>query len=201
MCNAYRIQPKRSEAAALAGKVSEAARDLVRSLVRKSDPGLVILGGGEIATMRWGFQRSFNPSINNTRADKLDSAIWREAFLERRCVIPMDWFYEWSDAPGGRKQAHELHPTDAPYLWAAGIWEENADHGRCFSMVTTSACGPIASIHDRMPFLMPEDCIPTYLENPDLRLLPPSSPLLSAPLACASPLARPSPPSAQQELF
>jgi putative SOS response-associated peptidase YedK len=82
---------------------------------------------GRVELMRWGFHRGFNPSINNARADKLDGGMWREAFHERRCVIPMTLFYEWGPGSGGRtgkKQAHEFRDPDDDYLWVAGIWEE-----------------------------------------------------------------------------
>ena len=37
--------------------------------------------------------------VNNTRADKLDSFMWRYSFQERRCLIPVSQFAE---AEGGK---------------------------------------------------------------------------------------------------
>ena len=63
-----------------------------------------------VKLMRWGFHRSFNPSINNAREDKLDGGIWRESFHERRCVIPMTTtFGRWhlGGKPGARPVLHD----------------------------------------------------------------------------------------------
>jgi putative SOS response-associated peptidase YedK len=87
VCNTYVICPKRG-AKGLAQRVSEATARLASELVRKSDPGVVVRADGRVELMRWGFHREFNPSINNARSDKLEGGIWKDAFHERRCVIP-----------------------------------------------------------------------------------------------------------------
>jgi putative SOS response-associated peptidase YedK len=76
-----------------------------------------------VKLMRWGFRREFNTAINNARSDKLEGGMWREAFHERRCVIPMTLFYEWSPGVGGRKQANEFRDPDDDFLWAGDLWE------------------------------------------------------------------------------
>ncbi len=142
----------------MAQRINEAAAKLASELVRKSDPGVVVRADSRVEIMRWGFHRKFNPAINNARSDKLEGGMWREAFHEQRCVIPMTLFYEWGPGVGGRKQAHEFHDPDDNYLWAAGIWEENPDFGVCYSIVTTAASPMMATIHDRMPALLrPEE--------------------------------------------
>ncbi len=93
MCNIYRISPKQSTDKGVRGKVASAAGKLANSLVRISDPGVVLLADERVEIMRWGFARSFNPAINNARSDKLESGMWAKAFRERRCVIPVSAFY------------------------------------------------------------------------------------------------------------
>lgn len=200
MCNSYRIQPRRNELARLPGKVSAAAAKLPGTLIRKSDPGIVVLADERVETMRWGFHRPFNPSINNSRSDKLESAIWREAFHANRCVIPMTCFYEWGPGAGGRKQAHQFHHPSDEYLWVAGIWEENPDFGPCYSMITTAAGAVMAPIHHRMPAVLLADEIACYLDpSVPWAFHPFGGPLTESP--CASPLAKPRPADPQQELF
>ena len=46
----------------------------------KSDPGAVARTDGRVEVIRWGFHRSFNPSINNARSDKLEAGMWQDAF-------------------------------------------------------------------------------------------------------------------------
>lgn len=152
----------------------------------------------QVVIMRWGFHRSFNRSINNTRADKLAGGMWTDAFNLRRCVIPMTLFYEWG--PGvGRKQAYEFAEPAGDFLWVAGIWEEHPESGPCYSMVTTAAPPLMAPIHDRMPaLLLPGEAL-EFLSGGPWAFQPFAGPLTLT--ACVSPLAAPPPPDQQQELF
>lgn len=199
MCNTYIVRPKRGTQG-LAQRVSEATAKLASALVRKSDPGAVVRADGGVELMRWGFHREFNPAINNARADKLEGGMWREAFHERRCVIPMTLFYEWGPGIGGRKQANEFRDVDDDYLWAAGIWEESAEFGSCYTMVTT-ACSPLmAPIHNRIPALLrPEEMLEWLAGNGRWDFQPFAGSLVVTP--CESPLARRRPDGEQQELF
>ena len=200
MCNTYIVRPKRG-AKGLAQRVSEATAKLVSDLVRKSDPGVVVRADGRVELMRWGFHREFNPAINNARSDKLEGGMWREAFHERRCVIPMTLFYEWGPGVGGRKQAHEFHDPDDDYLWVAGIWEEHPELGPCYSMVTTAASPLMSPIHDRMPALLrPEEMQEFLAGSGHWDFQPFAGSLVVTP--CESPLAKnPGTASQQGELF
>jgi putative SOS response-associated peptidase YedK len=200
VCNTYVICPKRG-AKGLAQRVSEATARLASELVRKSDPGVVVRADGRVELMRWGFHREFNPSINNARADKLEGGMWRDAFQERRCVIPMSLFYEWGLGVSGRKQAHEFREPDDDYLWAAGIWETNPELGPCYTMVTTAASPLMSPIHDRMPALLrPEEMAEWLAGNGRWDFQPFTGALVVKP--CESPLAkRKGEDSRQGELF
>jgi putative SOS response-associated peptidase YedK len=200
MCNTYVARPKRA-AQGLAQRVSEATARLASELVRKSDPGVVVRADGRVELMRWGFFREFNPAINNARSEKLEGGMWKEAFHERRCVIPMTLFYEWGPGSGGRKQAHEFHDPDCDYLWAAGIWEENQELGPCYTMVTTAASPLMSPIHDRMPALLRPEVMTEWLAgNGRWDFQPFAGTLVVTP--CQSPLVRRAGAESQQgELF
>jgi putative SOS response-associated peptidase YedK len=199
MCNTYIVRPKRG-AQSLAQRVSEATARLASDLVRKSDTGVVVRADGRAELMRWGFHREFNPAINNARSDKLESGMWKEAFHERRCLIPMSVFYEWGPGSGGRKQAHEFRDPEDDYLWAAGIWEPHADFGPCYSMVTTAASPLMSPIHDRMPALLRPEEMAEYLAGTgSWDFQPFAGSLVVEP--CASPLAKRQGGGEQQELF
>jgi putative SOS response-associated peptidase YedK len=201
MCNSYRIQPRRIAENGVRSRIAEVAAGLKSSLVRKSDAGVVMLPDGRVELMRWGFQRSFNPAINNARSDKLEGGMWKESFHERRCVIPMSLFYEWGPGNGGRKQAHEFREPEDDYLWAAGIWEEQPDYGCCYSMITTEASPLMSPIHDRMPALLrPEEMLEFLAGNGKWDFQPFTGPLVVGP--CESPLVKkPGNASQQGELF
>lgn len=195
MCNAYHIGRREIRGDELSAAVSELAAALPSPLVRKTDPGLVVLPGGRVETMRWGFHRPFNPAVNNARADKLGSGMWREASRQRRCAVPMSCFYEWGAAPvGGRKQAYEFLDPGGAYLWTAGIWEPHPELGACYSIVTTEAAPPMTGIHHRMPALLAPGGIDAYLDPGapwDFPAAPCPVPLAARP--CPSPLASKTP--------
>jgi len=194
MCNSYRITPKRGATKGVRGKVAVAAGKLAAALVRKSDPGVVVLADERAEVMRWGFHRGFNPAINNARSDKLETGIWAAAYRERRCVIPVSAFYEWGPGVGAGKQAHEFSDPEDDYLWIAGLWEDGPGGvGPCYSMVTTAAGPAMAAIHERMPAVLRPDEVRGFLESEGNWNFQPFGGSLAV-TPCDSPLKRKSPP-------
>lgn len=125
------------------------------------------------------------PLLINARADKLTtSAAYRSAAERRRCLVPMDGFYEWrAEAAGGkvRKTPFYIH-GDGVLLFAAGLWsvwrpDRRRDPLLSVTIITTAAVGELAGIHDRMPLLLPENCWDSWLD-PDA---PVDTELLSRP--------------------
>src|SRR5690606_29228602 len=91
-------------------------------------PGYVV-AGGRLQSMVWGFPfrpRDAKPGskprpVNNTRADRLDSFMWRYSFEERRCLIPMTEFAEAEGEKGAKTRTWFALP-DEPVFAVAGIW-------------------------------------------------------------------------------
>jgi len=158
----------------------------------------VKLPGGEIVSMRWGFQRKGLGVVNNTRSDNLDSPMWKDAIEKRRCLIPVISYYEWS-GPKGNKQTHLFRSPDHDWLWMAGVWEESAEFGPCFSMLTTEANSLVSPIHHRMPAILTEDEQRSFLLE-GLESFKPVSDLLTTERA-ANPLLKTKPTHIQDELF
>ncbi len=158
MCNLYDIGPARHRNRLdWEEVVMEALKEIEKPFgIRKTDPGLVLRSldpARGLEVMRWGFERDYNPAVNNARSEKLNgvwSAPWEAG---QRCLIPVSTFYEWSGS-AGNKQTHAFQSAEGnAFLWMAGLWEERKD-GRAFTMLTRSASGPIAEIHDRMPVIL-----------------------------------------------
>ncbi len=122
----------------------------------------------QIAQLRWGFVPRFAKAIDskpliNARAETVaEKPTFRDAFAKRRCLVPMDYYYEWQAprdglAPGPKsaKQAYAIGRADGAILAAAGIWEawlqSDGSVLESLAILTMAAAAEIAHIHDRMP--------------------------------------------------
>ncbi len=98
---------------------------------------------------------------------------FRRALQARRCLIPADGWYEWQRGPD-HKQPYYTHYADGTSLAMAGIWEfwkpkdDPADEYPnglvTASVLTTSAVGALAQVHDRMPLVLPSSAWDAWLD-------------------------------------
>ena len=116
---------------------------------------------GTIAEVkRWGLSADRPAQTINARAETAaEKASFSEALHRRPTVIPADGFYEWS-TEAGRKQPHFIHPGDGRVFWFAGLWTEDR-----FTILTVPASSEIAWLHDRMPAILPRDCLDLWLDS------------------------------------
>ena len=131
----------------------------------------------ELTTLRWGLVPSWakDPSVGskmiNARAESIASKpSFRSAFAKRRCLIPVDAFYEWR-REGSKRYPFAIARTDRRPMAFAGVWEMWRDRGgspedsiRSAAIVTTSGNEVMAPIHDRMPVILEEDTWDTWLD-------------------------------------
>ena len=181
MCNLYSAGPAPHHSRSRWEKqVREAIEELESQRIFPGNNGVVarsVDGEPRAITMSWGFQREFaNRPINNARDDKLEGRMWGKAFRESRCVIPVRWFVEWHQferTASGKKRILSFREKEG-FLWMAGIWEEQ-ENRNFYSMITTGPSKQIESIHNRMPAILPTECIEEYLssEQPPFELIRP----------------------------
>jgi len=121
--------------------------------------------GRELALLRWGLIPSWakDPSIGsrliNARAETArEKPSFRNAFRRHRCLIPSSGFYEWLRLERG-KQPYFVRMRDEHPFAFAGLWErwESPDKGviETCTILTTTANAVLATIHDRMPVILP----------------------------------------------
>ena len=107
--------------------------------------------------MRWGFggvNRNARPVINARSETAYEKPMFRNAMLERRCLVPASYYFEWQ-AQGKSRIRHAIKP-DGPLLYMAGLYRlEAGEPLAAFTILTRAADERIASIHDRMPVLLP----------------------------------------------
>jgi putative SOS response-associated peptidase YedK len=150
------------------------AEDLVgapggRFNVAPTDEAAVVVQRDErraIAAYRWGLIPHWaeDPKIGNrmfnARAETLaTSPAFRDAFRKRRCLVPVDSFYEWQ-REGKVRKPFRIVGADAGPLALAGLWSgwrhpETGNVLRTFTIVTTTPNSLIRTIHNRMPVLLP----------------------------------------------
>jgi len=176
MCNLYRMTRSMDEVAHLFDAAAENGSN-AGGEIYPGYPGLVVAGSPgatRVRTMAWGFPlarkgakgQPLKPKpINNTRADKLASSFWRESFLARRCLIPLDAFAE-AEGPTGGKTRTWLSVPDQPINVIAGLWRNSVEWGACYSMVMTEACIGMGDIHDRMPVILAPGDHAAWLAGP-----------------------------------
>jgi putative SOS response-associated peptidase YedK len=124
----------------------------------------------------WGFVRGpGRPPLFNARAETApikDS--FRDAFVNGRCVVPADGFYEWTGA-GEDRRPFWLHRADGKLLLFAGLCEPAAPHGgRSFTVLTTEPNALVARLHDRMPVILAPADVDTWLRHGAPALLRPA---------------------------
>jgi putative SOS response-associated peptidase YedK len=118
----------------------------------------------EVVPARWGFvnagskdasMASKNINVRSETADKRRG--FREAFIERRCVVPADGFFEWTGPKSGR-QPTWFHREDNQLLLFAGLyeaWQPNPQQSETtFTILTTAANALTGQYHDRMPVIL-----------------------------------------------
>jgi len=97
----------------------------------------------------------------NARAETITaSPAFREAFRRRRCIVPVDSFYEWK-REGTVRQPYRVSRHDGSPLALAGLWAgwrdpETEEIRRTFTIVTTTPNDALADLHDRMPVVLDE---------------------------------------------
>ncbi|MBT8335124.1 MAG: SOS response-associated peptidase [Gemmatimonadetes bacterium] len=138
-----------------------------------------------LGPMRWGLVPFWakDPSIGNRMINARSETVakkpaFREAFRRRRCVVPMDGFYEWrARAVEGSKKPLKvpfwIHRPDRRPFGVAGLWERwrggrkgdaDADGAKdvgdadaplvTFTILTTAASPWMTPLHDRMPAIL-----------------------------------------------
>ena len=119
--------------------------------------------------LRWGLIPYWAKDIKvgfaniNAKAEGIESKpAFRKAFERRRCLVPVDNFYEWKKTGTG-KQPYAIALANQGIMALAGLWENwHSPDGqwiRTFAIITTPPNELCAELHNRMPAVLnPEAC-------------------------------------------
>jgi len=138
---------------------------------------------GEVSLdpLRWGLiphwcnDRSGGRKPINAKCETVRTLpTFRDAYRLRRCIVPVDGFFEWKAIKGQKaKQPYAIAMRDGKPFGIGGIWENWKDPAsgewiRTFAVITTDANALVVDIHDRMPLILaPGDCERWLGEEPD----------------------------------
>ena len=155
----YNVAPTNGIIAVAAASRSESAPPAVRAF----HWGLVPV---------WAKDTKIGSSMINARSETLaEKPTFKGLLLRRRCIIPIDAFYEWQSPPSGSplgakgkplKQPMFIHRADNQLLAVAGLWSawrdkaapDDAPWLHSCTIITTSANTTMAPVHDRMPAIL-----------------------------------------------
>jgi putative SOS response-associated peptidase YedK len=143
-----------------------------------TDEALVVVQREErraVVAYRWGLiphwadRAAVGAKTFNARAETVASSpMFRDAFRRKRCLVPVDAFYEWR-REGKSRQPFAIRRADGDVLALAGLWSGWRDPGsgelrRTFTIVTAPANQAVAAVHDRMPVVLEPDRWTAWLD-------------------------------------
>jgi putative SOS response-associated peptidase YedK len=120
----------------------------------------------------WARDPAIGARMINARAESLGtSAAFREAFEQRRCLVPVSGFYEWH-GEGRERRPYYIERSDGEPFGLAGLWARwrpragataDAPLDSC-AIITTAPNELIAPLHDRMPAILPGEVFDAWLD-------------------------------------
>lgn len=172
MCGRYKQTSAYAELAELFGLVPKSTNSCPVPNGAARGPQEIIIAPGMVAPvlrahgftdMRWGFTPGWSKTdsgtdIINARSETLlEKPSFKKAFLQQRCLVPANGFYEWDKS---RKPSlpYDIHfENNASFAFAA-IWDQWKDRKtgevkETFALVTRAATSAVAAVHARMPVI------------------------------------------------
>ncbi len=170
--------------------------DADRDQVRRLEWGLV---------PRWADDAS-ERHINARSETAAEKPTFADAYENRRCLVPADGFYEWTETDGGKQPYRVCLEDDRPFAMA-GLWERftpktkqtglgeftNGDAGEAesqpietFTVLTTEPNDVVEPLHHRMAVVLDHDEETAWLDGEELSFGPaPSDSFRSYPVSTA----------------
>jgi putative SOS response-associated peptidase YedK len=141
-------------------------------------PGQKVLGvraeeqGHQGVMLSWGLVPSWAKAPNigarliNARSETVgEKPAFRDAFRQRRCLVPASGFYEWSR--DRTRQPYFFSPSDGGLCAFAGLWEvwtsSVGERLESCTILTTESRDPVSRIHARMPVMIPRQAFGLWL--------------------------------------
>lgn len=113
--------------------------------------------------MRWGLipfwakDQKVGYKMINARIETLEDKTFKQSLEKRRCIVPLDGFYEWKTT-GKKKKPYRIVVEHGKLFAVAGLWEKwkspQGEVVESFTLLTQPANKMMSGIHDRMPAIL-----------------------------------------------
>lgn len=119
--------------------------------------------------LRWGFQvRGMNREVINARIETIAEKLsFKRAFLNNRCLIPANAFFEWETTEKS-KVKYKIQVKDRQLFSMAGIYDlfvdKNNNEYYGVVILTRPANEEMSKLHHRMPVIIGKDKEDRWLE-------------------------------------
>lgn len=131
-------------------------------------------GTAHLDLLRWGLipswakDESVGSRMINARAETLaEKPSFKRLLHARRCLVVADGFYEWKQEQGGKTPMYITLKDQEPFAFA-GLWDTwknpEGQQVRTCTIITTVPNELMASIHNRMPAILPQQALEEWLD-------------------------------------
>jgi putative SOS response-associated peptidase YedK len=131
-------------------------------------------GQRHFALVRWGLIPSWvkDPKkfalLHVARGESVnEKPAFRNAMKRRRCLVPADGFYEWTEH-GERRRPFFIRQKSGQPIAFAGLWETwegpNGEEVETVAIITTPANRMLGVIAERMPAILPPAAFDRWLD-------------------------------------
>jgi len=128
-----------------------------------------------IQLFNWGFNsksKSAARLLINARAETVHVLpSFKDAFINNRCIIPAQGFYEWKrEGSASRPQPYYFHMREKNVMLLAGLWQPPVPEcppespSGCL-VITTESNSLMHAVHDRMPVIFSPDSARLWLSS------------------------------------
>lgn len=180
MCGRYYVEPKEGamDLGELIARILQREETLVQKMklgeVFPTDIAPVLVadrdGIAQPQPMKWGFSRYDKKGvIINARSETaMNSPMFSQSMLQRRCLIPALYYFEW-EKTGKNRIKYKIRPKGRGMITMAGIYRFERDLGApVFAILTREAAPSIRFIHSRMPVIIPKNMRAAWLRGGDV---------------------------------
>lgn len=144
---------------------THALESMAQGRMRPTDIVPVKVGDCAVV-MRWGFVQPSGQVVINARSETAaQKPMFAQPLRTARCLVPATHFYEWQRM-GRERVRYACRVPEQPVFYMAGLYRfEPQQTLPAFTILTRPAQGAIATIHNRMPVILPRDALDAWLSD------------------------------------